>query len=165
MTSAQGGSLFAILLIPRTYCITYNYVRMNNNCIYIVDDDAEDEDIIREAFKDLDIKNPLKFFTSAEDILNELKKDAEVPFIIISDVNLPKIDGFKLREKILNESSVKDKSIPFIFWSTSASEAQIKKAYDLSAHGFFLKGRSYKELKKQIREMIEYWSDSLAPQQ
>jgi DNA-binding NarL/FixJ family response regulator len=63
------------------------------------------------------------------------------------------------------ESSMTDKSVPFIFWSTSASEAQIKRAYDLSAHGFFLKGRDYSDLKEKIREMVAYWSDSLAPQQ
>ena len=137
---------------------------MNTNPIYIVDDDPEDEDFIKEAFGELGIKNELKFFSSAESILSQLKQDSEVPFIIISDVNLPKMDGFQLREKILNESAVKDKTIPFIFWTTSASEAQIKRAYDLSVHGFFLKGRSFKELKEKIQEMVAYWSDSLAPQ-
>ena len=137
---------------------------MNTNPIYIVDDDTEDEDFIKEAFDELGIKNQLKFFNSAESILKQLKQDSEVPFIIISDVNLPKMDGFQLRERILNEIEVKDKTIPFIFWSTSASEAQIKRAYDLSVHGFFLKGRSFKELKEKIHEMVAYWSDSLAPQ-
>jgi len=137
---------------------------MKNDPIYLVDDDEEDRDIVKDAFSELGITNRLRFFSSGQSILNELKKEEELPFIIISDVNLPKMDGFELREKILKESSIKDRSIPFIFWSNSASEAQIKKAYDLSAHGFFLKGRSFKELKKQIQEMVAYWSDSLAPQ-
>ena len=138
---------------------------MNNGPIYIIDDDAEDDDIVREAFEELGIKNELKFFRTGEAVLSDLRNLEETPFIIISDVNLPKMDGFKLREKILNETSISDKTIPFIFWSTSASEAQIKKAYHLSAHGFFLKGRSFKELKEKIHEMVSYWSDSLAPQQ
>jgi CheY-like chemotaxis protein len=133
--------------------------------IYIVDDDADEEDLIKEAFEELRISHPLRFFRTPDDLLQVLKKKGEVPFIIISDVNLPRMDGFQLREKVLKESSIKDKSIPYIFWSTSASEAQIKKAYDLSVHGFFLKGRTYKELKKIIQEMIAYWTDSLAPQQ
>ena len=60
---------------------------MNNAPIYIVDDDADDEDIIQDAFNDLGIKNPLKFFVSAEGLLHELRKNEEVPFIIISDRN------------------------------------------------------------------------------
>lgn len=137
---------------------------MNTNPIYIVDDDSDDEELIRDAFKELKIENELKFFTTAEGVLSELRKD-EIPFIIISDVNLPRMDGFELREEILKESTAKDKSIPFIFWSTSASDAQVKRAYDLSAHGFFLKGRTYAELKEKLQEMVQYWSDSLAPGQ
>lgn len=135
---------------------------MNTNPIYIVDDDSDDEDLVKEAFEELGITREVKFFRTAEGVLNELKNDV-VPFMILSDVNLPRMDGFQLREKILNETSITDKSIPFIFWSTSASEAQVKRAYDLSAHGFFLKGRTFKELKEKIHEMVKYWSDSLAP--
>jgi CheY-like chemotaxis protein len=138
---------------------------MNTGAIYIVDDDKEDEDIIIDAFNELGIKNEVKFFNTAEGLLSELKSKKEVPFIIISDINLPKMNGFELREKILEEAAITDKSIPFIFWSTTASEAQIKKAYDLSAHGFFLKGRSFKELKEGLNEIVKYWSISLAPQQ
>ena len=138
---------------------------MNTAPIYIVDDDAEDQDFIKDAFKELCILNELRFFRSAEEILKELKRQSEVPFIIISDVNLPKVDGFQLREKILIDSDISNKTIPFIFWSTNASEAQIKRAYNLSAHGFFLKSPTFEGLKKQIHEMIAYWSDSLAPQQ
>jgi CheY-like chemotaxis protein len=139
---------------------------MNNVApIYIIDDDAEEEDLVKDAFEELGIPNPLRFFRTPEGLLQALEKEGEIPFIIISDVNLPKMDGFQLREKVLNESSIKDKSIPYIFWSTTASEAQIKKAYDLSVHGFFLKGESYRQLKKIIQEMVSYWTDSLAPQQ
>jgi CheY-like chemotaxis protein len=136
---------------------------MNTNPIYIVDDDKDDEDLIKEAFAELGIKNELRFFSSGEGVLNELNNNSVVPFVIISDVNLPRMTGFELREKVLNESSLKDKSIPFIFWSTSASDAQVKRAYDLSAHGFFLKGRTYNEMKDRIQEMVKYWSDSLTP--
>ena len=137
---------------------------MNENPIYIVDDDQDDEEIIRDAINDLGLKNKLQFFHTGEELMNQLRTHKIVPFIIISDINLPKMDGFELREKILGDPSITDKTIPFIFWSTTASETQIKKAYDLSAHGFFLKGRSYKDLREGINEIIRYWSRSLSPQ-
>jgi DNA-binding NarL/FixJ family response regulator len=138
---------------------------MNTSPIYIVVEDTDDEEIIREAFVEAGVHNELRFFSTGEGVLNELRTNKVTPFIIISDVNLPRMDGFELREKILQEASINDKSIPFIFWSTRASEAQIKRAYDLSAHGFFLKGRTFTELKERIHEMVAYWSDSLAPNQ
>lgn len=136
---------------------------MNKSPIYIVDDDVDDEQLIKEAFKDLGIKNDLKFFHTGQEVLDRLKKTDEVPFLIISDVNLPKMDGFVLRQKILEESGISHKTVPFIFWSTNASQEQVKRAYDLSAHGFFLKAHKYSDLKEKIREMVSYWSDSLAP--
>ena len=136
---------------------------MNTNPIYIVDDDEDDQQIIKEAVAELGLVNELRFFYTAEAVLNELRKSDLIPFIIISDINLPGMDGFTLREKILTESSMSDKSIPFIFWSTTASDAQVKRAFDLSAHGFFIKGRTFKELKVELGEIISYWSKSLAP--
>ena len=136
---------------------------MNNNPIYIVDDDEDDHQIIKEVVAELSLANELKFFYTAEAVLNELRKSDLIPFIIISDINLPGMDGFTLREKILTETSMNDKSIPFIFWSTTASDAQVKRAFDLSAHGFFIKGRTFKELKEELGEIISYWSKSLAP--
>jgi|SRR5205085_7190842 len=137
---------------------------MNENPIYIVDDDQDDEEIIRDAITDLGLKNELQFFHSGEDLINQLKTHKVVPFIIISDINLPRMDGFQLRERILGDPSITDKTIPFIFWSTTASDTQVRKAYELSAHGFFLKGRSYMDLKDGINEIIRYWSRSLSPQ-
>lgn len=136
---------------------------MNTNPIYIVDDDNDEEQMIRESFEELGFKNELRFFNSAEGLLSELRNKPVIPFLIISDVNLPKMDGFELRERILREKAVSHKSVPFIFWSTKVSEAQIKRAYDLSVHGFFLKGTSYKDLKDKLQEIVKYWDDSLAP--
>jgi CheY-like chemotaxis protein len=153
-----------LCLVKRLFHITGLYlIVMNTNPIYIVDEDKDDEDLIREAFAEHGITNELRFFLTGEGVLYELNQNPVVPFAVISDINLPKMDGFQLREKVLEETSIKDKSIPFIFWSTSASEAQVKRAYDLSADGFFLKGRTYHELKEEIGEMIKYWSDLLTP--
>ncbi|MBL7696943.1 MAG: response regulator [Chitinophagaceae bacterium] len=138
---------------------------MNTNPIYIVGDDKDDEDLVEEAIRELGYQNELKFFHSGDEILNELKSNDTVPFIILSDINLPRIDGFKLREKILTESPIANKSVPFIFWSTTASNAQVKKAYDLSAQGFFLKGASFNHLKEELDEIIKYWSNALTPRE
>jgi len=135
---------------------------MTNRPIFIVDDDYEDQEIIIDAFNEIGVKNEVKFFRSAESVIAHMQTSNEIPFIILSDVNLPKMDGFELRAYLLKEES-SEKSIPFIFWSTNASPAQIKKAYDLSAHGFFLKGTSFSDLKTKIKEMVSYWNDSLVP--
>ena len=134
----------------------------SNETIFIVDDDTDDEEFIRDAMEELGLVNELKFFHKAEELLRELKNNSVIPFMVICDINLSGMDGFQLREEVLKDGT-SGKSVPFIFWSTSASESQIKKAYDLAAHGFFIKGKTYKELKEGLNKIIIYWSLSQAP--
>jgi CheY-like chemotaxis protein len=138
---------------------------INNLPVFIADDDWDERYLVDEIWKDLDLKNPLLFFNNAEELLNHMKLNPDTPpFIIISDVNLPEIDGFELREILLKDESQKYKSIPFIFWSVKASEHQIRKAYDLSAHGFFIKERTIHEIKRTFQLIIEYWLKSKIPE-
>jgi DNA-binding NarL/FixJ family response regulator len=136
---------------------------MQTGAIWFIDSDTDDHDMVREVWKDLKLTNELVFLESAEATLKRLAEVPVSPFIIICEVNLPKIDGFDLREQILATNSKKFKSVPFIYWSTDASEAQITKAYDLSAHGFFIKEGSFEEIKKTFLQIINYWLKSKMP--
>lgn len=136
---------------------------MVNNGIWIVDDDSDDRELVRDIFEEAKIPNELAFFSGAAQLLARLEAETYAPFIIICDVNLPGIDGFQLREMLLERSNKKFHSVPFVFWSTYASEAQIDKAYKLRAHGFFIKELDYKEWKEPLLEIIRYWSKSKMP--
>jgi len=136
---------------------------MNTGDGWIIDDDKDDRDSVIEIWKDLHLPNELVCFSDAASPITRLKEEQAAPFMIMCDVNLPKIDGFELREMMLKEPSKKFHSVPFIFWSTFASEAQIARAYDLSAHGFFIKEINYSELKQSFHEIILYWQKSKMP--
>jgi DNA-binding NarL/FixJ family response regulator len=64
---------------------------------------------------------------------------------------------------MLAAQSPRFRSVPFIFWSTTASEQQIVQAYNLSVHGFFIKGTSMEELKATFINIISYWRRSKMP--
>ncbi|HEY2727580.1 MAG TPA: response regulator [Parafilimonas sp.] len=134
-----------------------------NAPVIIVDDDADEHDLMKEVWKELKLSYPLISFFTGQQLLDYLKSDKQVPFLIISDINLHPMDGFELREKILGDESSKFKSIPFIFWSGSATAEQIKKAYDLSSHGFFIKASTFQELMEIIKDIIAYWHKSEIP--
>lgn len=136
---------------------------MTNPPIFIVDDDYEEREIIEEIWKELNVENPVLFFESGKAVLDHLQRDPTNPFLIICDVNLPQMDGYELRQVFTNEHSLHYKSIPFVFWSTAASNEQIKKAYDFGVHGFFFKGRSYSEIRDSLRTIISYWKSSKVP--
>lgn len=137
---------------------------MNTGPILIVNDDLDDQDFFKEAWKELEFTNQLKFFTNAKEVLNYLKQEKTLPFLIISDLYLHDMNGFELKKKLLEDSSLNYKTIPFVFFSDTASNAQIEKSYDLGSHGFFIKGKNIKEIKNTLADIVKYWQKSKAPQ-
>lgn len=128
------------------YKLQYEYTQ------YVVDDDLNDNEIIKIVWHDLNLENKLEFFTNGHNIIERLQSGPLVPFIIICDLNLPGFDGFEIREKLYND--LRYKTVPFIFWSNSVSKAQVKKACDLGAHGMFIKGSTLEELKATFTGIV-----------
>src|SRR5436190_6456243 len=98
--------------------------------ILILDDDPDDQEIINDAIKATGLLNKLIFFSNGKEALKYLIETTEQPFIIFSDVNLPIMNGLQFREEIDKDEHLRKKSIPFIFFSTSASQASVEKAYE-----------------------------------
>ncbi|MCY7422043.1 MAG: response regulator [Chitinophagaceae bacterium] len=125
--------------------------------IIILEDDLDDQEIMREVLNDLQVGYRIDFYTNAKEVLEYLYTTKEQPFLIISDVNLPTMNGLELR-KILNENEyLRLKSIPFVFFSTSSDEFAVKQAYNLTVQGYFVKQNSIPDIKGTIKLIIEYW--------
>ena len=135
---------------------------MNNSPVFIIDDDPEDLEMVKEIWQELSYQNSLEVFSKPQLLIERLREKVN-PFIIICDVNLHGINGFTLREKLCEEIALSYKSIPFVFWSTAASNDQIKRAYDIGGHGFFIKGARYSEIKESLNIIMGYWTKSKAP--
>lgn len=136
---------------------------MQSEAIWIIDEDQDDRELVRQAWEELKLSNELRFLDNAADVVQQLNHADLAPFIIICSANLAGTDGFELRQMMLDHESPKFHSVPFIFWSTQASDAQIKRAYNLSVHGFFIKDDSFEELKKTFTLIINYWMKSKMP--
>ena len=67
--------------------------------IIIIDDDLDDQDLLRELFAELKLDNEVRFFPEGESALDYLSNPAIRPFLIISDVKMPRMDGFELRKQ------------------------------------------------------------------
>ena len=136
---------------------------MTKSPILIVDDDVEDLDLIKEAAEYLNVDRPIFYFRSGTELIQYIKQASMPPFLIICDMNLPSTDGFAVRKEALDDSDTKYKSVPFIFWSTNASENQIQHAYDLPAQGFFFKPMDFPELCDTLKIILDYWKKSKHP--
>lgn len=125
--------------------------------ILIVDDDPDDQEMMERIFHLMKIENERKKFYDGEELLQYLKFTTEKPFLIICDINMPILNGLQVKEEIEKHPELKRKSIPFVFLSTTANPQQVKKAYDLTVQGFFIKGQSYEALKNSLFQIMDYW--------
>lgn len=136
---------------------------MRSGPIVIIEDDEADVEIVCQALDELEVKNRRILLQNGADALDYLRTAHEQPFIILCDINLPKLSGIELRAAIDEDEKLRRKSIPFIFFSTSASASDVRKAYEESVQGFFLKGNSYAEIKELLRLMVAYWRECVHP--
>ena len=114
-------------------------------------------------FAELECKNEIVFFSDGEQALDYLSGDSIEPFIIFSDINLPRLTGMELREKIHENENLRIKSIPYLFFSTSSEQKFVVDAYSKSVQGFFVKPSNYSEIKTTIKIIIDYWTKCVSP--
>jgi len=125
--------------------------------IIIIEDDADDQELMSEIFKELQVPNLIRFFDSCMKALNYLMTTIEKPFLIISDINLPAMTGLELCRRITENESLKIKTIPFVFLTTTSEQKVITQAYQMFVQGFFVKPGSIRELKEMVRMIVDYW--------
>jgi DNA-binding NarL/FixJ family response regulator len=69
----------------------------------------------------------------------------------------------ELRAKVHENEDLRIKSIPYLFFSTSAEQQYVIDAYSKSIQGFFVKPKNYAEIKETIKTIVEYWQKCVSP--
>lgn len=132
--------------------------------IIIIEDDHDDQQILRDVFQELGVKNKLLFFNESDAAYNHLMSIREKPFLILCDINLPKMNGIELKTKIDTTDFLRRKAVPFVFLTTSDDQATINDAYRVTnLQGYFKKGVSMQEIKRRVNSILAYWSEALHP--
>ena len=131
--------------------------------IVIIEDDDDDQELFEIVFKSLDYDNEIRFFKNGEEALSFLNSMEVLPFLILSDINMPKLDGFALRNKIKTDADLQLKCIPYLFFTTTSNQQAVIDAYSMSVQGFFVKPNSMAELKETIEVIMRYWMKCTSP--
>jgi CheY-like chemotaxis protein len=134
-----------------------------NGPVVVIEDDADDLEFMKEVFVRLNYPNEIIFFTNGQEALDFLNKVDTLPFLILSDINMPKLNGFELRQKLRTDAALQVKCIPYLFFSTALEQKAVIEAYSMSVQGFFVKKNSMIELENTLRTIMEYWKLCAAP--
>jgi len=122
--------------------------------ILLGEDDADDQEMLKEVFASIDVSFTLFFVNNGSEILSALGKlkGDQMPCLIVLDYNMPGLNGADiLRELSTNEGY---KNIPKVVWSTSGSEKFRSLCLELGAIDYVMKPNNVTDLEKIARYML-----------
>ncbi len=136
--------------------------------ILIADDDEDDLMLIADAFEESRLKNPIDFVKDGEELMLYLRKegpyadtdDIPLPGIILLDLNMPKKDGRTALKEIREDPKLRN--IPIVVLTTSKSEEDILKTYDLGVNSFITKPVAFDRLVDVVKVLRQYWIEIVA---
>lgn len=114
--------------------------------IMIVDDDHEDQAILKDTLQDLNASEPLfleKDGLHAINSLENLYNNSSLPSLLIVDLNMPRMGGTQLLRQLKNDKRFN--KIPVIIYSTSINPLEKEQCISLGAHSYITKPLSYSE--------------------
>lgn len=137
---------------------------MPHRLIMVVEDDAEDRELLEDAMMELQVKQKRLYFNDALAAYGYLKTTKEELLVIISDINMPGWNGIEFKRKIDEDNKLKSKCVPFVFFSTSRDPRTVKEAYKTTTvQGYFQKPDSPKKLKSTVATILDYWKECERP--
>jgi len=128
--------------------------------ILLVEDDKIDQKSLQRSFKKLRISNPLVIANDgveAWEILTAKDGSAELkrPFMVILDINMPRMNGIELLRKIRAHDDLKD-TIVFML-TTSNDEKDKFQAFDCNVAGYMLKTDMDNSFMEAVELVENYW--------
>ncbi len=127
--------------------------------ILVVEDDELDLMTLQRALGKVGLDLPIFVAKDGVEALQMISEDdghdgLEPPFLIILDLNMPRMNGFEFLEELRAHNAVN--RTPVFVMTTSASENDRNKAYDYQVAGYILKRRYGEELFEAVRMIEKY---------
>jgi chemotaxis family two-component system response regulator Rcp1 len=128
--------------------------------ILLVEDNPGDADLAREALEGSKLNNKLFVVGDGEAAMDFLYQsgayaDVPRPDLILLDLNLPRKDGREVLADIKAHKNLK--RIPVVILTTSQSEEDVLKSYNLHANCFITKPIDLNQFIKVVRSIEDFW--------
>lgn len=128
--------------------------------ILLVEDDEVEAMALKRAFKQQKIENPIIVAKDGLQALATLRGEdgcqaIERPYIILLDLNMPRMNGIELLDELRADADLRD-SVVFVL-TTSATEEDKVKAYKFNVAGYMVKSDVGEKYNKVIAMLNAYW--------
>src|SRR5918998_3409363 len=133
--------------------------------ILVAEDDSDDRFLLQTAFKEKGYNDKIEFVENGVELIDYLgnirdkKANHETyPSFILLDLNMPKKDGREVLKEIKQHPEFK--KIPVVVFTTTNSENEIRRCYELGANTYVVKPVSFDSLLKVVEEIRKYWQNA-----
>ncbi len=128
----------------------------------LVEDDEVDVLSIERALDQIRVQFPVESKRNGEEALDWLRSPSAIrPFLILLDVNMPRMNGHEFLAELRKDPSLR--SIPVIVFTTSTLEADRARMYDAGIAGFMVKPTRTDEFAQMFRALAEFWGLNSPP--
>ncbi len=128
----------------------------------LIEDDDVDVLSLKRAFHELNIPNPMINKRNGEEALEYLSKEgAELPGLILLDLNMPRMNGIEFLMSLKKKPHLK--LIPVVMLTTSSNHSDVERSFEYQAAGYMVKPIDFNEFKKIILHICNYWNISQLP--
>jgi DNA-binding response OmpR family regulator len=129
--------------------------------ILLIEDDPDDVELLEYSLRDYAVRYEMHVISDGGLVSNYLLGNAELPDIIVLDLNLPRVHGKEILKKIKITPTYKD--IPLLILTTSSTKEDIEYSYQHGANRFIKKPTTMEGVKSTIATIVELANNSLDP--
>ena len=139
---------------------------MEKKKILLIEDSKDDIILIKRAFLKTKLSDKYEMIIAEDgnqalsylyDNDTLISQKDKLPMILLLDLNLPKINGFEVLQRIRNNK--KTKLIPVIIFTSSKEEQDIIKSYTLGANSYIRKPIDSEKFASVLQQIVTYWGD------
>lgn len=128
--------------------------------VLLVEDNDVDIEGIQRAFARHQIRNPVVVAKDGLQALDRLRGEGgnpplERPYMILLDLNLPRMDGIEFLEELRQDPSLRD-SVVFVLTTSRSIEDKIA-SYDFNVAGYMVKGEVGESFAGMVDLLDRYW--------
>jgi CheY-like chemotaxis protein len=132
--------------------------------ILLVEDDSVDAMTVKRAIRELHVTNSIIHSANGDDAIKYLSDhNAKKPFVVLLDLNMPKMGGIEFLKTIKADNNLK--TIPVIVLTTSKEKQDVLDSFELGAAGYMIKPVDYRKFVELLSVVMLYWSTSELPKE
>ena len=129
---------------------------MNAPLIALVEDNADDEALTMRALKKHGIANDIVVLRDGVEALAFLlAPDKPLPQLVLLDLNLPRVNGLEVLQKLRAES--RTELLPVVILTSSNEERDLVNGYRLGANSYVRKPVDFVQFSEAVHQLGLYW--------